>query len=817
MTRGFRLAVLATLVALTIAGLAGPPAAAQESLVGKPLASFEWQGLRALSEETMQYYMGLQLGSPWDPVQLNRNIHGLWQRGLIDDIKVDATAEGEGVHLKIAVQERPVLRSLSYEGFKRVSSQDINDRLLKERLRVREGDTVDLGEVERLKELLQTMYQEKGYRFAEVKYTMEEVTPGEQRVVFTVDEGDRVRIGDIQFSGNDVFKDYRLKWTMKKTKESGLVSRLMKHDIYNPATLHEDLDKVRDLYRRDGYKNVEVGEPNLEVVAKHPEAATPDGKKRRLTLDIPVDEGQRFKFGEVTIEGNERYSDEILLSVFRRREGGWLKSKLIDDAVKRIDDIYKNSGFIYSQVATELRERDGDIADVVVHVTEGDQYKVGQLEFEGNTRTRDKVLRREFRVQEGTFMNMGALKSSLYKINQLGYFKLNEDDPIKFENFDTEKKTVDLFVQGQEADRTELQVGGGWSELDGFFGQFSVRTQNFLGRGESLGVSYQTGKIRDYFDLSYYIPWFLDRPQTIGIRGFRSNQDYSVLVGSQYVTQGEGGSLSYGRNFGYFNSFSVAYSFESLDDRRTLENPAGGDPIVQAVTRHVSSIRPYYAYDSIDDRFEPTRGRRLTLGLDYAGGFLGGDTNYYRPQLTATWFKPISLGLLRTVFAINVEGGLIQPFNGHLLLYSDRFYLGGENTIRGFRYKTLVVRDDSGHYIPDAFGFPQGGEQFFQANVEYHFLVGGPFRVVAFFDAGNVFGAQCNILNQEHCSEGDFDISDLRYSAGAEMRILVPVFGAPLRFIYAKNLQPLSCTSPSAIDPCTDSFESFQFSIGTSF
>ena len=803
MIRGVRLAALVVLAVLALAGLATPPVRGQESLVGKPLQSFEWVGLRALSEDTLQYYLGLQLGSPWDPEQLNRNLHGLWERGLIDDIKVDATPDGEGVHLKVTVVERPLLRSLTYDGFKRVSDTDINDRLLKERLRVREGDALDLGELERLRDMLQTMYQEKGYRFAEIKYSLEDVAPGEKRVLFTVDEGDRVRIGEIEFEGNRVYRDLTLRFQMKKTKETGPITRILKKDIYNPATLREDLDAVRDLYRRAGYKNVEVSEPQLEVVARRPNAATPEGKKRRLTLTIPISEGERWKFGEVTIEGNERYSDEVLLQAFRRRGGGWLRSKLIDEGVEKVGDIYRNTGFIYSQVSTELRERPDGVADVVVHVTEGDQYKVGQLEFEGNTRTRDKVLRREFRVQETTFLNMGALKSSLYKINQLGYFKLNEDDPIKFDRFDTEKKTVDLVVQGQESDRTELQVGGGWSELDGFFGQFTVRTQNFLGRGESLGVSYQSGKIRDYFDLSYFVPYFLDRPQSIGIQAFRSNQDYSVLLGSQFVQDSKGGVLSYGRNFGYFNSFAVSYTNSSLSDRRTLTLP-DGSPFVQDLSRRYSAIRPHYSYDSVDNRFEPTRGMRFTLGLDYAGGFLGGDTYFYRPQLSLALFKPVQISALRTVFALNLEGGYVDAFDGHELIYSDRYFMGGENTVRGFRYRGIVVTNDGGTFVPDQFGFAQGGERFMQANIEYHFLLGGPFRLLLFGDAGGVFGADCGRPEGDPlCAES----SRFRYTAGVEMRILVPVFGAPLRFIYAKNLKPLPA----------DEFEDFQFSIGTSF
>lgn len=798
-----------------------PPLAAQPA---PAIVAIEFSGLRTLSEETLRYYLGIEVGTPLDQARLNRNLHQLWQRRLLDDVRVDAEPAAGGVKLTVTVVERPVLRSISYEGFKRVATTDINDRVLSEHLAVREGEPLDLGELNRLEAVLEEMYKEKGYRFAEVKSTVEEVASGERRVVLTVDEGDRVRIADITFDGNQVFGDRRLRLAMRKTKESGPIARILKKDIYNPATLEEDLKKVGDIYRGAGYKNVAVGDPTIEVKARRPQAATSKQQKRRLFLTIPIDEGTRYRFGDIAIEGNERYSDEILLRLFRRRPGDWLRAKAIEDAVEKISDVYRNNGFIYAQVTTELKEREGDIADLVVHVTEGDQYKVGRIEFEGNTRTRDKVLRRELRVQEGLFLNMGALKNSLYKINQLGYFKLNETDPIQFENFDTEKKTVDLRVEGDESDRTELQVGGGWSEVDGFFGQFSVRTQNFLGRGETVGVNYQSGNIRDLFDLSYFVPYFLDRPQSIGVQAYRSKQDYSLLAGSDYLQDSTGGVLTYGRSLGYFGQASINYSNSSYKDRRSFDlfglppvltsdencrvtHNAAEDTVTQACDRTSSSIRPVYAYDSRDSRLEPTRGARFSASIDYAGGFLGGNTFYYRPEIGFSLFKPISQFPVQTVFGLNVEAGMIEPFDNHRLFYFDRYLLGGEQSLRGFRFRQVWVRDKNNNTILDEFGSPQGGEQFFQANLEYHLLLGGPFRMVFFGDAGNVWGAECFNATDIGCSEGKFDISRLRYSAGAEVRIFVPVFGAPIRFIYAKNLDPLP----------DDRFDTFQFSIGTTF
>jgi outer membrane protein insertion porin family len=201
--------------------------------------------------------------------------------------------------------------------------------------------------------------------------------------------------------------------------------------------------------------------------------------------------------------------------------------------------------------------------------------------------------------------------------------------------------------------------------------------------------------------------------------------------------------------------------------------------------------------DSRDHPFEPTRGQRLSVGVEYAGGFLGGETYFIRPELAYSTFIPVSNYPTQTVFALNVEGGMIDPFGGRELPTLERFYLGGENSIRGHRFRSLFLRKPNGDPVldPDT-GIILGGDSFMQINLEYHFLLGGPFRLIMFGDAGNVFG-----------EEQTFDLSNLRYTAGAELRILLPVFGAPLRFIYAVNLD----------EKPKDSFEDFQFSIGTSF
>jgi outer membrane protein insertion porin family len=783
---------------------AEPAAAVPPAAAGQRIAAIEFKGLKTLSEETLLYYLGLKIGETVDEDKLNRSIKSLWDRGLVDDVKIDyAAAQGStpGVKLTITVQERPILKSIDYVGLKRISKTDIQDKISTQRIKVREGEPMSLGELQRVKSLIEDLYREKGFRFAQANYTVTDLAGNDKKVVFKVDEGDRVRIAKIEFTGNHVFGGMRLRWAMKDTKTSNWITRILKKDVYDPAKLQEDLDKIRDLYKGAGYKNIAIGEPKVEVRAENPKAAEKD-QKRRMIITIPIEESDRWKLGNVTLDGNKIYKDPVLLRAFSLHTGDWLKAKVLDDSIKKINDTYHNTGYVFARVEPELTERPGNVADLAVHISEGDQFKVGRIEFTGNERTQDKVLRREVRLFEGGLVNIQAVKNSVLKINQLGYFKLNEEDPVDIDT-NSEKKEVNLVFKGAEANRTELQFGGGWSELDGFFVQFSISTKNFLGRGESVGVSVQTGRYRKVYDINYSIPWWLDKPQNLGFRAFISDLDYTAL-NTDYIQKAKGVVVTYGRNLGLFNSWSVSYNFTRHDDSENLVTAINsGVGVIGTPPQYfinTSSIKPAYVYDSRNDPFSPVRGLRLAASLEYGGGPLGGNDNFLRPDLGASVFVPVTNAGLKTVFAFNVEGGWLHPTTSSKLSPLEYFFIGGENSVRGFRFRSITVRDDKGNPVFDIFGNGVGGDKYIQMNAEYHFLVGGPFRVLIFTDAGNVYG-------QVGPKEQSFDLSQLRQTAGVELRVTLPILGAPLRFIYSKNLRPLPF----------DEFETFQFSIGTSF
>jgi outer membrane protein insertion porin family len=291
------------------------------------------------------------------------------------------------------------------------------------------------------------------------------------------------------------------------------------------------------------------------------------------------------------------------------------------------------------------------------------------------------------------------------------------------------------------------------------------------------------------------VPWFLGRPQSAGIQLFSRDLNFQLLPGQRLEQETRGITLTYGRRLGLFSNISLSLSrFESLDSR-PIQLP-DGDFFTQEFDRTVSSLRALWSRDRRDSRLQPTVGTRYNASIELAGGPLGGTTDFVRARGTYTRYQPITKTGLRTVAALNVEAGAIEPIDDAELFFFDRFYLGGENSVRGFRFRSIWARDSEGNTILDEFGTPLGGDRFLRANAELILLVGGPFRLIGYVDTGGVF-----------ITEQEFDIDQMRVSAGMELQVNVPLFGAPLRFIYAQNVDPLP----------DDRFETFQFSIGPSF
>ncbi|MBK9089830.1 MAG: BamA/TamA family outer membrane protein [Holophagales bacterium] len=344
--------------------------------------------------------------------------------------------------------------------------------------------------------------------------------------MFLVDEGDKIKIDNIDFTGNTVFSDRRLYYAMKKTRESNFYQFWDSKDVYNQASYEEDIELVKKVYQNAGYKDIVVKDPVIETFVANPQETRPEKIKRRARIQIPLVEGERYYFGDLKIEGTTVFPPERLLRFFPWQPGKPLSRAILADGMKTLDEIYRGRGYIYAFMNPEYVERPGkgNIVDVTIRVTEGDQFRVGRVEFVGNKTTKDKVLRRELQLFEGDVLDMESFKKGLFKITQLGYFKIEEDPEFRV---DADKKAVDVTIKGVDTNRNEVQFGAGYSQLDGIFGQFSFSTRNFLGRGDTIGVQFQRGGYSNFFDLSFVEPWFLDKRMSIGGSIFNRSLTYA--------------------------------------------------------------------------------------------------------------------------------------------------------------------------------------------------------------------------------------------------------------------------------------------------
>ena len=763
-------------------------------LAGQTVERFEAVGNTSVASDTIRVYLGIQPGEPFVPESIQRNFVNLWQTGLFDDIRVESERGDTGVVVRVIVKERPRIGAVEFRGNKELTTAKINEALERDKIDIHVGSTIEQTLIRRAAEAIRRTYTEGGFEGVQVDAITEDLSlPNEKRIVFVVNEGIKAKVARIEFVGNERFSDGKLRSVMKDVKRHNIITWVRKKNLYIPSKLDEDLERIKNYYQDHGYQDVAFGDPQIKTV------------KKRVQITIPVNEGDIHKFGKVSVEGNKVFTADQIIGNWPLKEGETLARKPIQTRVDAFSEAYRMRGFIYAYVDADYVDRGDNVVDVNLRVFEGDQFTLGRLEFEGNTTTKDKVLRREIFLEEGQIMDMETFKQSIYKLGQLGYFKITDNPDFRV---NPETKTVDITVKGIEEGKNDIQFGGGYSEGGGFFVQAQFSTRNFLGEGENFGLSYQRGRRTNFFSISYADPWFMDTPNSLGVSVY--NRETILPAAFGYEQRGQGGTVAYGYRLGRFDNISLLYGFDKSHYRySTAEqpDPQGNIPIgiITNLDFTTSVVVPSYRYDSRDNPFDTTRGTRFSFSVSYAGGPLGGTINMLKPQLGFTKFVRMSR---RSSISANVEGGYIVPFNENCahtyneltrdvtnlcVPTSDRFLVGGEFSVRGFEYGTLGPFET----FPNTVGQrPAGGYKYHTYNFEYIYRVNDPLRLVLFADAGKAYGYREN-----------FDPADLRYSVGAEMRIFLPVFQFPLRFIYAINPAPQDL----------DRFEGFQFTIGNTF
>lgn len=750
------------------------------------------QGNRRFPEDSIRYRLSTKVGDDLDPSKVTADLKAIWQTGEFENVRV-GLLEGEtgGIVLVYDVSELPIVVEVDYRGNRKITKSTITDKVEEEQLVIQDDETLNYGKINAIRRLIKSQLDERGLRFGKVDFALERLDAGTARVVFNIKEGSKVKIDKIVFDGNESFTDKQLKRTMRKTKEKWFMSWLLGGAVYKEDKFAEDVEKLKKRYWKKGYKDVFVEEPELEIKDFTTDRQKEKNKKRiaknkdpredlRLYLTIPVFEGASYAMGEMTVENNEVIKTGFYQASFPLKPGDTYDLGKINKWIEDLEELHNNAGYVNYNVEQRTRIREGSTVDVTFTVNERDQVYVNLIDFTGNTTTRDKVLRREILLREGDVFRVSSFRNSLLRVNQLGFFDISNQDPdVKM--LPGENK-VNLTINGQESGVNELNFGLGFSEFRGTSGFLSFSTLNFMGKGETLKVQAQVGSITSTYDITFTEPWLFDKPRGVTARIFNTRTDFEA---AGFDLESTGFQTGISLRPSIFSTYSLSYRF-SEDRFPTVTSPA----FKKVDDLLTSSITQGFLYNTTDHPFFPTKGFKGSVSLELAGWQAGGDNFFYKVRTNATKYLPMPAN---TFFGLNVEGGILNTLEGQRPTQNNLFFLGGEESVRGYRRRSL------GPAVLDSNGNPLAilGDKLFRANIEYIIPVSAQFRFVMFYDTGMIFGVD----------EQWFD-TDLARSVGVEMRFSLPVFNAPLRLFYAYRLDETLFEGKGG-DP--------DFAIGTTF
>jgi outer membrane protein insertion porin family len=744
-----------------------------------------------VSRETILYYLGSREGDYFSEESLRNDFRVLWSTGFFSDIRIEEENGAAGKVVKIIVEENPVIKAINYKTGKKVKEDDIVNKLKEKDEYILPYSYYSSARVQKVRETIMDLLLEKGLHAAKVDVQTERKGKNEVEVFFRIDEGPKLRVGEVLFVGMPKVPQSELQLAMGSNRPHNLFSWIGGKDVYKENKLQEDVEAVKTKLQELGYMEATVGEPRIEEMTKTTVFLK---KQKMMKIIFPVNAGYRYSVGEVSLEGNKALASEFLRSLIKFKPGDIYSTKVREKSVEDIGEAYRNFGYLYTQVQpVESLDPKNKRVNVTYTVYEGEVAYLHRLEFKGNNYTKDKVIRREMLLREGDRFSLALFKDSILRIKQLGLVDLEKEPDIRPNPEDPAQ--IDAVVNVKELQRNNIQFTAGYSGYEGFFVMMSYSTVNFLGAGENLEVTAQYGKRIKNYVFGFSEPYVFDLPLTVGFNVYDRFLIYPYL----YERKGRGADLILGARIRGYLRGNLTYSYEKVDIKPTTDTGyspyysmgyssyyPGYYPGYGYGKYAVSAIIPTIYRSTIDSPLTPTRGTMILASLKYAGGPLGGEVDFIKPKLEFTFWRP-TLG--NQVFGFHLMYQFIKRTGGTDVPFWERFYLGGERDIRGYDIYSIGPRTEEGQLM--------GGMKALIFNAEYQFQIGGPLNVILFYDVGN-----------SYLEEQKVNFRDMYSSAGIEARVFVPALRVPFRLILAYNNRPVY---PG------DTNLNFRFAIGTTF
>ncbi len=700
-----------------------------------------------------------KIGSPFNPATLRDDLKAIYKMGYFDDVQVDISDGTDGREVIFRVVEKPVISSITYTG-----EDDIKEEDLVAVTNIKEWDILNPIKINKGVEGIKALYKSKGYYDTKVKADISYPTPEQAVVRYVIDEGSKIYIKTINFEGNETFDDNELADQIKTSKK-WFMSWLTSSGLLKPEQIQQDADRILTFYNNNGFLQAKIGKP--EIVQ--------EGKWYYVTFNI--EEGPRYRLGTVDIQGDLIADNQVLLELLSIRKEDFLSKQILRKDILKLTDFYAEKGYAFANIKPLMNKSvSGNRVDLVIDIQRGDLVYLNRITIEGNTRTRDNVIRRDLTIEEGGIFNSKALRESNEALQRLGFF---EEVTITPEPT-LDPSQMDISINVKEKSTGSFTIGAGYSSVDNLVFMGQISENNFLGRGDTLALSANVGGSSSRYNLAYTNPRLNDSNLSWGIDLYNTEREYD-----DYTRESVGGALRFGypvwekwKLFGKY-SYTDSELSEVSDDASYIIRNSAKIPITSAVS--ASLVR-----DTRNRLFIPSKGSKNMISVKYAGGVLSGDAEFTKLEASSSWYFP---AFNDTVFHIKgATGQVFENKKGKLPVY-ERFYLGGMNSVRGFEYGRISPLDpESNERI--------GGDKMWYTNLEWitPLLRKQGIYGAIFYDAGRVFD-----------DDEDWGFDNISHTAGLELKWLSPL--GLIRLVWGYNLDPADNEDQSVLD----------FSIGGSF
>jgi outer membrane protein insertion porin family len=715
------------------------------------ITSVEITGNSKISTATILSKIQSIEGTAFSKDTVKEDLKSLYKIGYFEDIRIEIESFEGGVKLIFNFIEKPSITSLDFQG-----NDDIDTDKLKENTTITAGAVANMSLILDNGQHITSYYQSEGFWLVNVVPIVREISEDAIALTYQIDEGPKVVIKGIEIEGNNSIPAAKIMKVMK-TKKRWLFSFLTGSGIYKKDQIAEDLERIRRLYHSRGYLYVAISEPEIRL--------SPD--KKKLYLKISLSEGDQYTIGDIKIQGNTIYSTEELFEYVTVSTGEIFNRSALRTDIDRIIDKYMEKGYARADVNPtmdiNIKEK---AAYITLSVSEGGIFRIGRIDVAGNTKTRDKVIRREMRLDEGDIFNKNLIKRSYQRISNLNYFETVDINPIPRYT----DHLIDMEIMVKEKMTGMLSFGGGYSSVDKLMVMGEISQSNLFGKGYQIRLKADFSARRTNYNLSFKDPWFMDRPISATIGVYNDSTEYP-----DYDKKATGGYIGFGREFSEYVGGKISYNVEEAnitdvsDDASIIIKEQEGRKLT-------SSISPSIWKDTRNNYLDPTSGRRTAFYSTVAG--LGGDNYFYRAVIDSVSYYP---AFWKTTFSLRGRVGYAAGYNDRNLPLYERFYVGGINTIRGLGFGEGGPRNENDEKI--------GGDLEAILNAELIFPISqeAGLKGVLFVDYGGAFD-----------TDNDISGSDLRSTAGFGARWMSPM--GPIRLEWGFNLDPKDDEKSSRVE-----------------